>query len=266
MIAHIFQMPLSVSFILSLFFLVLTALLGCRLGEHAAARGGTAAATIAGAIMGVLALMMGFTFSMALANYDARRDAVLQEATAIGTAALRARLLPAPVSRDSLILLREYMQIRLDLVDNSNSSLAGMDGVLTRSNTIQEQLWQKLSEVVVTNNAMVPTGLYMNSLNEMIDDQERRVTAARHQVPANVILGVYVIALIAGSFMGFTVGLEGRSSRLQVCILSLVNALVLLLIMDLNSPTMGFTRASQQPLLDALVSVDGYIAANPPRQ
>jgi hypothetical protein len=265
MIANILEMPLAISFVLSLFLLLFGALLGCWLGGRATIRGGTTTGTIAGAIMGMLALMMGFTFSMALSRYDARRDAVLQEATAIGTAALRARLLPAPFSTDCLILLREYMQIRLDLADRIPSS-EEMDAALAQSNTIQEQLWQKLSGIIVENNAMVPTGLYMNTINEMIDDQDKRLAAIRNQVPVIVIFGVFGIALIAVTFVGYTVGLEKQSSRLQVCVLSLVNALVFLLIMDLNRPSAGYLRVSQQPLLDAAANVDGYISTSQPKR
>jgi hypothetical protein len=85
--------------------------------------------------MGMLASIMGFTLSMALLRYDARRDAVLQEATAIDTAALRARLLPAPLSTDCLILLREYIQIRLDLAKQIPSS-DEMDAALVKSTAI----------------------------------------------------------------------------------------------------------------------------------
>jgi hypothetical protein len=261
MIANILAMPLAISFALSLFLLLFGALLGCWLGARATIRGSTTTATIAGAITGMLALIMGFTFSMALSRYDARRDAVLQEANAIGTTALRARLLPAPFAADCLMLLREYMQIRLNLADHIPSS-EEMDAALVQSNRIQEKLWQELSGLMVENNAMVPTGLYINSLNEMIDDQEKRLTAFRNQVPVIVILGVYGISLIAVTFVGYAVGLEKRSFRLQVCVLSLVNALVLLLIMDLNEPSTGYMRVSQQPLLDAVASVDGYISAS----
>ena len=68
------------------------------------------------------------------------------------------------------------------------------------------------------NDAMVPTGLYMNSLNEMIDDQERRLTAIRSQVPMIVIYGLYGIAIIAVTFTGYAAGLEKQSSRLPSCV------------------------------------------------
>jgi hypothetical protein len=261
MISNILSMPLAVVFLLSLALLLLGTLLGCSLGERAGVTGSTTISTIAGAIMGMLALIMGFTFSMALSRYDARRDAVLKEATAIGTAALRARLLPAPSSTESLVLLREYIQIRLTLAADFPSA-DEMDAAMARSNTIQEQLWQKISDVAAENNAMVPTGLYINSINEMIDDQEGRLTAIRNQVPVIVIFGVYGISLIAITFIGYTVGLEKQSSRVPVCVLSLVNALVLLLIVDLNKPSAGYLRVSQQPLLDAAASVDGYVGGS----
>jgi hypothetical protein len=66
------------------------------------------------AILGFLALIVGFTFLMALTLFEARRDAVLNEANAIATTALRSRLLPEPHRTEALKLLREYAQIRID--------------------------------------------------------------------------------------------------------------------------------------------------------
>ena len=64
-------------------------------------------------MLGLLALMIAFTFSMALSRFDLRRDALLNEANVIGTTALRARLLPEPHRTETLKLLQEYVQIRL---------------------------------------------------------------------------------------------------------------------------------------------------------
>src|ERR1044072_2324707 len=47
-------------------------------------------------ILGLVALVLGFTFSLAASRFDARRMAVLDEANAIGTCYLRSRLLPEP--------------------------------------------------------------------------------------------------------------------------------------------------------------------------
>ena len=63
---------------------------------RAAGRGGDDVSTLEGAMLGLLALMIGSTFAMTLSRFEARRDAVLAEANAIGTTVLRARLLPSP--------------------------------------------------------------------------------------------------------------------------------------------------------------------------
>jgi uncharacterized membrane protein len=62
---------------------------GHWLGERAALRGAPGVSTLEGAILGLLALMIGFTFSMALSRFEARRDGVVVEATAIGTTIAR---------------------------------------------------------------------------------------------------------------------------------------------------------------------------------
>ena len=106
--------------------------------------------------------MIGFTFAVALTRFEARREGVLNEANAIGTTALRARLLPAPHDQECLKLLREYVQVRLDVTQRTPSAL-DLKTALARSNAIQEALWQQVKSVAAKNNGMVPTGLFIQS-------------------------------------------------------------------------------------------------------
>ena len=93
-------------------------------------------------MLGLLALMIAFTFSMALSRFDLRRDALLNEANVIGTTALRARLLPEPHRTETLKLLQEYVQIQLDIA-RSGTSLVERMAVVDRSNALQESLWHR---------------------------------------------------------------------------------------------------------------------------
>ena len=102
-------------FLVSIAFLVAASEAGRQLGVRAAGRGGDDVSTLEAAILGLLALMIGFTFAMALTRFDARREAVVNEANAIGTTALRARLLPAPHNVEINKLLQEYVRTRLDI-------------------------------------------------------------------------------------------------------------------------------------------------------
>jgi hypothetical protein len=163
--------------------------MGHWLGQRAAQRGAPGVSTLEGAILGLLALMIGFTFSMALSRFEARRDGVVAEATAIGTTALRARLLPAPHNGESVKLLRDYVQLRLDLTRHP-ASPRELSATISRSNAIQEALWQQAKAAAAKDNAMVPTGLFLQSLNEMIDDQDKRLAALSNLCVPKIRFGI----------------------------------------------------------------------------
>ncbi len=99
--------PLAVIFFIGLASIMAMSEIGWQLGTRTKGRTGSNFSTLESAMLGLLALMLAFTFSMALTRFEARRDAVLTEANAIGTTALRARLLPEPQRSETLKLLRE---------------------------------------------------------------------------------------------------------------------------------------------------------------
>src|SRR5207244_13373619 len=153
-------------------------------------------------LLGLLALIVGFTFLMALTRFEARREAVLNEANAIGTTALRARLLPEPHRTESLKLLREYAQIRIDYIP-TGKSFAELPTLIDRSNNIKEALWQQVKALSAKNNNMVPTGLFIQALNEMIDNQGKRLSALRNYIPDVVLLSLFGIGAVVCGFVGY---------------------------------------------------------------
>ncbi len=232
--------------------------IGRRLGVRARDKGGDNVSTLEGAILGLLALMIGFTFSMSLSRFDDRRKAILEEANAIGTTALRARLLPAPHNAETRNLLQEYVQIRL-AITRGNPSRAELDAAIVRSNAIQEALWQQAKAVAAKESGLVPTGLFIQALNAMIDNQEKRLAAIRNRVPDVVLIALWGVAAVAGAFTGYSSGLESRRSPLPVYLVGILVAGVILLIQDLDRPGARFFRLSEQPMIDAAAS----IAASP---
>ena len=226
-------------------------------GVRAKPQGTGSVPTLEASILGLLALMIGFTFAVALSRFEARRQGVLNEANAIGTTALRARLLPAPHSQDCLKLLRDYVQVRLDLTQKTSSPL-DLKAALARSNAIQEALWQQAKEVAAKNNGMVPTGLFIQSLNEMIDDHEKRLVALVSGVPNIVLIVLYTIAMVASAFAGYAAGVEAQRSRGPLYVAMALFIAVILLIQDLDRPTSGFITASQQPMQDVAASIATY--------
>jgi hypothetical protein len=257
MTGNLEDFSLPVIFLASVVVLIAASEAGRRIGMRAAGRGGDDVSTLEGAMLGLLALMIGFTFAMTLSRYEARRDAVLAEANAIGTTALRARLLPPPHNAEINKLLRDYVKVRLDITQHVESA-AELDAAIARSGEIHEALWQQAKRVAAKDNNMVPTGLFIQTLNEMIDDHAKRLEALRSRVPTIVLVALYGVAIVACALAGYGNGLETRRVRLPVYTTAFLIAAVILLIQDLDRPTTGFIKASQQPMIDVAASIATY--------
>src|SRR6185295_20094578 len=134
--AHFYDFSLLSVFFVGVAIVLLAGEIGWQLGTRIkpAGMGGNISA-VEQSLLGLLALIVGFTFLMALTRFEARREAVLNEANAIGTTALRARLLPAPHREESLRLLREYAQIRLI---PAGKTFAELTILIDRTNQIHE--------------------------------------------------------------------------------------------------------------------------------
>lgn len=249
--------PLLAVFLVGLGVVLIATECGRRLGIRAGHRGDNGITTLEAAIVGLLTLMIGFTFAMALARFDGRRDAVMNEANAIGTTALRARMLPEPYNKQVITLLREYVEVRLDL---TLKAIGGTDlpKAISRSNVLQEELWRQAMMLAATNDNVVPTGLFVQALNDMIDNQGIRLAAVRNHVPGTVVLALFCVAAVAGGFSGYARGLDGRRNLIPTYVVSLLVCGVILLILDLDRPSVGFLEASQQPMIDVAESLAGY--------
>ena len=144
-------------FLISLVVLLSATEFGRWLGTRLSDQGADEVLTLQGAVLGLLALMIAFTFAMALSRFEGGA-AVLNEANAIGTTALRARLLPEPHNTETLKLLREYVQVRLDITQPVPTQ-DEFSAALSRSSEIHEALWQQAKAMAAKDSGIVPTAL-----------------------------------------------------------------------------------------------------------
>lgn len=108
------------------------------------------------------------------------------------------------------------------------------------------------------DKAFVPTGLFIQSLNDLVDNQEKRLAAGRNRIPNIVLAVLYGLTATAVGFTGYAGGLEARRWRPPVYLTGIVVAAVILMIQDLDRPSSGFITISQQPMIDVAASLAGY--------
>ena len=203
--------------------------------------GGMVAATL-----GLLAFMLAFTFSLAGSRFEDRRQVVLSEANAIGTTYLRAAMLPEPMRTEVRNLLREYVDVRLNAVQQPGQLAQS----LSKSEELHERLWAQA--VAATEKDRSPiTGLFVASLNEVIDLHAVRVMAGlQSRVPAVIWIVLYALALLAMEMIGYHAGLANSRRSIAALALIIGFSMVLFLIADLDRPGQGMLRVSQQSMID----------------
>lgn len=199
---------------------------------------------LVGSMLGILALLMAFSFSMALDRYEERRHLVIQEANAIGTSYLRAQLLDEPYRTRLSQLLVAYTDNRIALGTASRASLGRQ---LALNDKLLTDIWAAVVAARDSANSHgVTTGILI-TFNEVIDLDTERKVARQVRVPAPVLMLLYVFLILTAAVLGYVV--EERRARLGVLVLFILLSLYGSIIADLNRPTSGNIKESQEAML-----------------
>ena len=249
---EIANVSLTVLYVVLVVLFFVAAELGGFIGRRINARGETDkdAGTLATASLGLLALLIAFTYSIALARYDLRRQAVLEEANAIGSAANFALMLPAAQQKPTLDLLRQYTQVRLALGAPFDPARFAHD--VTTTGDLQAKLWKQAVAASTAQPQSLPVYQFVSNLNEVNNVGEKRLTALRNHTPTVVALALVATAILAIGFTGYASGLSGSRRRVGMALISLLLAMLILLTVDLDRPDRGTIEVSTQALTDAL--------------
>lgn len=243
----LFNINLWVLFTAGAAVLVASTEIGRRLGRKQNGAGrekSRSVVTLESTALGLVTLMISFTFSVALDRYDVRKKLVMDEANAIATADLRAATLPAAYAATIKPMLRDYLDLRLSIEELDQY---GLRRISDRSLAVQEQLWQQATEVSLQYPRSVQAGLFAQALTELFDVHEKRLTADRNHVPQAVFLLLFGLGCVAMGLVGYDAGLAGRS-RIPAVIMSALFALVIVQIDDLDRPTRGLILVKQTSL------------------
>lgn len=253
------QLPLWTVFLITTLILFTAAEFGFHLGKWRKLRSkdeekGQASALM-GAALGMLAFLLAFSFGMAGSIQSARNKVVLDEANAIGTAYLRAQILPEPSSSKIKELLHEYVDVRIK-GSQSVKSIDKLKQAIARSEELHNELWALSVSLAKENPNSIFAGLFVDSLNEVIDLHSIRITAGnRNRIPKSIIITLYFVAVLAMMLMGNQAGLSGIRTLVARFALILAFASVMLLITELDRPGKTMMKVSQQAMIDLQASM-----------
>ena len=251
----------SVAIVAALFFaIILCNEFGFRTGRFVQASTDSEVKALTGSIqasvLGLLALLLGFTFSMSMQRYDNRSMALIDETNAIGTAVLRVHLLPEEYARDANNLFREYINLRVSIAKIDLTKQKERHVYNKKIIDLQNELWALAVSATNVDPRPVTTGAFVKALNDVIDSQGKRNALLQMHVPEVVLILLFIVFVSSGGFMGYSAGLSGKRVIAPIVLVSLLITLIVFIIIDLDRPKRGLIQVNQSVMTELLESVN----------
>ena len=206
------------------------------------------------ATLTLLALIVGFSFSMAIGRYDLRKNYEEAEANAIGTEYVRAGLLPADDAAKVRTVLKDYLDARVLFY------VTGDEQKLQQVNAHTAQLQSDLWSVVQTPANAQPTpvmALAVSGMNDVLNSQGYTQAAWWNRIPTGAWCLMFAVAICSNLLVGLSARrTHGGLTRLHV--LPLVLCVAFLFIADLDSPRRGIIHVVPQNLISLAESLRGH--------
>ena len=205
--------------------------------------------TLLGATLGLLALLLGFTFSLAMQRNEDRRDLVIQEANAVTTSWLRIQALDEPGRAQVANLFRQYVDARIDWSNVEDDR--GMSAALARSDRVRAALWPAATAALRTSPGVNDSDSMLNPLNAAFDAAASRVALRADRLPEHIVNLMLLYTIISAALIGWRLGGAGQRYRVATFLTLLLLTLAITAIVDLDRPRSGNIMISQKPLVDA---------------
>jgi hypothetical protein len=217
-----------------------------RPGRPAPGRDLSAVSTLTAGMIGLLTFTLSLSINFAQNRYETRRQLVLAEANAIGTAWLRTRLIDGDEGPAIAAKIEEYGRARLDFT--LAASDADVPVLIARANALLTDIWRIVQVVARRSPTAVTVGL-VNALNEMFDDAASQQFAYQSGVPEKLMLALYFGALLTMGALGYQFGLADNRQVVLSSLLLLMWSGGMLLIVELSQPRLGDIRVDAGPLV-----------------
>ena len=210
---------------------------------------------VQGALFGLFALLLGFTFAMALTRFDQRTDMVVREANAIGTAALGVALLPPPQRTQMTALIHRYVDVRVE-AGGGNLHTPRWRALNEEAARLQDQLWQQAVAAAEAHPQSVTVGWMLQAVSAVGDAKEDRYAAQENHVPESVILLLFAFAILTSATIGYGNALAGHRAFGMAAVFTVLIVNVLMLIIDLDRPSRGLITVSQESMINLQKSLN----------
>ena len=225
---------------LLLLLMILAFMVGNKIRRHKEHKGkmveDKSIGALEGSLLGLLALLLSFTFSMSSSRHDRRVNLIIEEANDIGTAILRADLYPDSIRQAFRKDFKNYLETRITFY-TAKADLVKVKQALEEGNRIQSTLWQRATSFGQDKDNFHRTSQMVPALNAMFDIVTTGTAATMDKVPEVILYLLFLICMTAALMVGYAAG--PKADWTMVISFSLMIAMTVYLIIDLDRPRRG---------------------------
>jgi len=206
-----------------------------------------APSVIEAAVFSLLALLLAFSYSLAVGRYDTRRAVFIDETNAIGTTYLRAALLDPAATLQMRNDLRKYVGERLDFIRTEDEAPEQAD-LADDSAKLQNTMWALAMREATRDPRSTTIPLFVSSLNDTIDlsTKERAVLSAH--IPDIVMVLLMLLIVATSGMLGAMFARIRQHAVAPRVVYALALAIAIGLVFDLDRPQRGLIRVNLQAM------------------
>jgi hypothetical protein len=198
--------------------------------------------SVSSTLLGLLALILAFTFSMANSRFDERRNLAIQEANSIGTVFLRTEFFPDSIQQALKSTLEQYLEARIGML-NSGKDIEKIVGHLQNSEALGKKLWNQVIDYSKSDPNLVKISEIVPALNEMIDLSTSRRAAGEANIPASIQEFLIILCISSTFLLGYE--MKNRFDWIIVIGFSLLLSLTVFTIIDMDRPRSGLVTLEE---------------------
>ena len=208
-----------------------------------------------GSMLALLGLILAFTYAFSLSRADHRKEAIVHEANAIGTAFLRADLATEPGRSELRSRLLEYARTRL-VTPEMVATPEALQDAIDRSLDAQSHLWPATKQVLQGDVPGPIKSSIIQAITGVLDAHNKRVAAVHDRLPDAILVLLTFVAMVSIAVAGYQGGLTGSMNHWRRGAFVLILASLILAIIDFDRSFEGAIQVNQETIASLISNLE----------
>lgn len=196
--------------------------------------------------LGLLALLLGFTFSMSMQRYDQRNQAMIAETNEVQNLVLQVQLLPEQQQQQLLPMIKKYVEQRLELGQIDITRFDEREAYQAKVKVIQQSMWKTVAQI--DQQTQLDMSAVSKQLQLVFETYNKRNALLMMHVPEVVIYLLFTVFVSAFCILGYSSGLAAKRIIIPTTMVMFLITMIVFIIIDLDRPKRGLIKVNQDSM------------------